>query len=93
MFSVNLFDGLCLFNEQYRMKQLVKKCLRVHLSHTYTRLVFVTDPSTAIQKCKVTCNLSNFKTKYFFTLTQVGFYNWNIYFYSSKFEGSNCTFT
>ena len=61
-------------------------------THTHTRYVFYTDPSTAIQKNEVTCNLSYLVTKYFSTLTLVGF-PIGISFTQIDFEGSNCTFT
>ena len=84
--------------EPYRTLQ--RKCaISVHLflslthSRIQTRYVFFTDPSTPIQKCKVTCNLSNFITKYFFTLIQVGFQIGIFAFTQVEFEGNNCTFT
>ena len=67
--------------------------MKGHRTLILTRYVFFTDPSTPIQKCKVTCNLSNFKTKYFFTLTQVGFQIGIFTFTKVDFEGGNFTFT
>ena len=80
------------------MKQLVKKCFKgasLSLSHSlsHTRYVFFTDPSTPIQKFKVTCNLSSFITKYFFTLTQVGFQIGIFTFTQIDLKGSYCSFT
>ena len=78
-FDIVVCIVVCMFNEQYtQWSTLWRNVLSASLSHSHTRFVFLTDPSTPIQKCKVTCNVYN-------TVLFYSYSNWNIYLYSRTF--------